>query len=246
MKILVLSSYTKGQKYQPDNLLRSEDYGSPERLARRIKELSGYNADGWYHESRDYSVPAGEMFTGPGPRQVRKGLEQVRAHEDYGKSTTIDLYFPWDDPLVSKEEGPVHESDKIVPFDLPPQASDIDYSDSGIVKRVTALIERHDLVFSLLRREDVKALKPLFETERAVTVIVLIAPSARHLIPDDVPNLHAVETGIALEALPGANRRSLREFVFQKMCEAVCRDGFDIFEEIKQEPQRILKIVQDS
>ena len=246
MKILVLSSYTKRQKDQPDNLLRGEDYRSPERLARRIKELSGYNAEGWYHESRDYSVPAGEMFTGPGPRLVRKGLEQVRAHEDYGKSTTIDLYFPGDHPLVAKEEGPVHESDKIVPFDLPPQDSDIDYTDSGIVERVTALIERYDLVFSLLRREDVKALKPLFEIERAVTVIVLIAPSAKHLIPDDVPNLHVVETGIALEALPGANRRSLREFVFQKMCEAVCRDGFDIFEEIKQEPQRILKIVQDS
>ena len=246
MKILVLSSYTKRQKYQPDNLLRGEDYRSPERLALRIKELSGYNADGWYHESRDYSVPAGEMFTGPGPRLVRKGLEQVRAHEHYGKSTTIDLYFPWDHPLVSKKEGPVHESDKIVPFDLPPQASDLDYSDSTTVKRVTALIERYDLVFSLLRREDVRALKPIFETERAVIVIALIAPSARHLIPDDVPNLHVVETGIALEALPGANRRSLREFVFQKMCEAVCQGGFDIFEEIKQEPQRILQIVRDS
>ena len=246
MKILVLSSYTKRQKYQPDNLLRGEDYRSPERLALRIKELSGYNADGWYHESRDYSVPAGEMFTGPGPKLVRKGLEQVRAHEHYGKSTTIDLYFPWNDPLVSKKEGPVHESDKIVPFDLPPQASDIDYSDSTTVKRVTALIERYDLVFSLLRREDVRALKPIFETERAVIVIALIAPSARHLIPDDVPNLHVVETGIALEALPGANRRSLREFVFQKMCEAVCQGGFDIFEEIKQEPQRILQIVRDS
>ena len=246
MKILVLSSYTKKQKHQPDNSLRAEDYRSPERLAWRIKELSGYNADGWYHESRDYSVPAGEMFTGPGPKQVRKGLEQVRAHEHYGKSTTIDLYFPWDRPLVRKKEGPVHESDKIVPFDLPPQDSDIDDCDSRTVERVMALIERYDLVFSLLRREDVRTLKPLFEVERAVTVIVLIAPSARHLIPDDVPNLHIVETGIALEALPGANRRSLKEFVFQKMCETVSRGGFDIFEEIKQDPQRILKIVRDS
>ena len=81
MKILVLSPYTTGQKYKPDNLLRGEDCSSPKRLSRRVKELCGYNAEGWYHESRDYTAPAGEMFTGPLNTQLREGLRQIREHE---------------------------------------------------------------------------------------------------------------------------------------------------------------------
>ena len=92
MKILILSPYTTGQKHKPDNLLRREDAVSSERLHARIKELCGYNAEGWYHEDRDYSAPAGEMFTGPMHTQLRAGLKQIREHESYGE-TTLDLYF---------------------------------------------------------------------------------------------------------------------------------------------------------
>ena len=81
MRILILSSYTTGQKQKPDNPLRAEDCTPPERLAARIKELCGYNAEGWYSESRDYSAPAGEMFSGPLNTQLRQGLKQIREHD---------------------------------------------------------------------------------------------------------------------------------------------------------------------
>ena len=89
MKVLVLSPYTTGQKYKPDNLLRGEDCGSPEHLEWRIKELCGYNDEGWYHESRDYSAPAGEMFTGPLNVQLRAGLKQIKHRTEKGVAISL-------------------------------------------------------------------------------------------------------------------------------------------------------------
>ena len=103
MKILILSSYTRKQKYKSDNCICFEDLEPPARLERRIKELSGYSA------------PAGEMFTGPLHTQLRQGLKQIRKHGQYGEHT-LDLYFPWYDFRVDREKTPVSENDHIVPF----------------------------------------------------------------------------------------------------------------------------------
>ena len=103
MKILILSSYTRKQKYKSDNCIRSEDLEPPARLESRIKELSGYSA------------PAGEMFTGPLHTQLRQGLKQIRKHDQYGENT-LDLYFPWYDFRVDREKTPVSENDHIVPY----------------------------------------------------------------------------------------------------------------------------------
>ena len=107
MKILVLSPYTDKQRCKPDNCLRSEDLEPPAHLENRIRELSGYSA------------PAGEMFTGPQPTELRCGLKQIREHDQYGEST-LDLYFPWYFCRVDGENIPVSENDRIVPFNIPP------------------------------------------------------------------------------------------------------------------------------
>ena len=246
MKILILSPYTTGQKHKPDNLLRREDAVSSEHLRAKIKELCGYNAEGWYHEDRDYSLPAGEMFTGPMHTQLRAGLRQIREHAGYGE-TTLDLYFPWYVCRVDGRKAPVNEKDTIVPFDMAPlhDLEVLAFGDTGVPEAITALIERYDLVFSLLRREDIVSLQRVFEVERAVPLIFLLAPSHRHVVDERLPNVHVIETGRNLAKAIRATNWSVKGVVLRRLCEAACRDGFHLFEQVKQDPQQLLEIIQN-
>lgn len=244
MKILVLSPYTTGQKYKPDNPLRGEDCNSPEHLAQRIKELCGYNNEGWYHESRDYSAPAGEMFTGPLNTQLRAGLKQIREHEQYGE-TTLDLYFPWYFCRIDGKKIPVNEEDVIVPFDTAPLhvLEILEFGESGIPEQTVDLIERYNLVFLLLRPDDILSLQRVFEVERTTPLIFLLAPSHKHVVNEELPNLHVVETGRTLQKSLRTTNWALKGVVLRRLCEAACRDGFDVFEEVRRDPQQLLEIV---
>lgn len=246
MKILILSPYTTGQKHKPDNSLRREDAVSPERLHARIKELCGYNAEGWYHEDRDYSAPAGEMFTGPMHTQLRAGLKQIREHEGYGEMK-LDLYFPWYVCRVDGRKAPVNEKDTIVPFDMAPlhDTKVLEFGDTGVPESTAALIKRYDLVFSLLRREDVVRLQRVFEVERAVPLIFLLAPSHRRVVDESLSNVHVVETGRDLAKAIRATNWSVKGVVLRRLCEAACRDGFHVFEQVKRDPQQLLEIIQN-
>ena len=245
MKILILSPYTTGQKYKPDNLLRREDAVSSERLNARIKELCGYNAEGWYHEDRDYSAPAGEMFTGPMHAQLRAGLKQIREHEGYGE-TRLDLYFPWYVCRVDGKKAPVNEKDTIVPFDMAPlhDAEVLEFDETGVPEAIAALIERYDLVFSLLRQEDIVSLQHVFGVERAVPLIFLLAPSHRHVVDERLSNIHVVETGRNLTKAIRATNWSVKGVVLRRLCEAACSEGFQVFAQVKQDPQQLLEIIQ--
>ena len=241
MKILILSSYTTRQKHQPANLLQREDCNSDERLQWRLKELSGYNTEGWYHEDRDYSAPAGEMFTGPLHTQLREGLKQIREHDQYGE-TVLNLYFPWHAYRVDREKSPVSENDIIVPFDIEPPG-DVE-GKSSIPEGIVALIESYNLVFLILRPDDIRLLQRVFEVERAVPLIFLIARTNARCVPDDVPNVHAVYTADLVEQIDGVSNYNHQGAVFRKLCETAWREGFHVFEQIKQDPQRLLEIVQ--
>ncbi len=246
MKILILSPYTTGQKYKPDNLLRREDTVSSERLNAKIKELCGYNAEGWYHEDRDYSAPAGEMFTGPMHAQLREGLRQIREHEAYGE-TTLDLYFPWYACRVDGKKIPVSEKDIIVPFDMAPlhDTKVLELGETGVPESIAALIERYDLVFSLLRQEDIVSLQRVFEVERAVPLIFLLAPSHRRVVDENLSNVHVVETGRNLGKAIRATNWAIKGVVLRRLSEAACRDGFHVFDQVKQDPQQLLEIIQN-
>ena len=243
MRILILSPYTTGQKQKPDNPLRGEDCTSTERLEARIKELCGYNAEGWYHESRDYSAPAGEMFTGPLNAQLREGLKQIREHDQYGE-TTLDLYFPWYFCRVDGQKSPVNETDIIVPFDTAPlhELEVLEYGESGVPEQMASLIDSYDLAFSLLRQDDVQSLQRVFEVERPTTLIFLLAKSQKHVVNEDLPNLHVVETGSDLQKSLRTTNWAMKGVVLRRLCEAAYRDGFHVFEQVKQDPQKLIEI----
>ncbi len=246
MKILILSPYTTGQKHKPDNLLRGEDCASPERLEARIKELCGYNEEGWYHESRDYSAPAGEMFTGPLNAQLREGLKQIREHSQYGE-TTLDLYFPWYFCRVDGKKSPVNETDIIVPFDTAPlhELEVLEYGESGVPEQMASLIDSYDLAFSLLRQDDIQSLQRVFEVERSTTLIFLLAKSHKHVVNEGLPNLHVVETGSSLQKSLRTTNWAMKGVVLRRLCEAACRDGFHVFEQVKQDPQKLIEIARN-
>lgn len=235
MKILVLASYTMKQKDRPDNCIRREDFEPASRFEHRIKELSGY------------SVPAGEMFTGQLHTQLREGLRQIRGHKQYGK-TTLDLYFPWYDFRVDRKESPVNEEDIIVPFDIAPShnVKVLEFGESGIPERIADLVERYDLVFSLLRQKDIWLLQRVFEVERAATLIFLIARSNDRCVPDDIPNVHAVYTADLVGQIDGVSKYNHQGAVFRKLCEVAYYQGIHIFEQVKQNPQQLLEIVLEA
>ncbi|MDE0018776.1 MAG: hypothetical protein OXU51_21525 [Candidatus Poribacteria bacterium] len=245
MKILILSPYTTGQKQKPDNPLRAEDCTSPERLEARIKELCGYNAEGWYSESRDYSAPAGEMFSGPMNTQLRAGLKQIREHDQDGE-ITLDLYFPWYFCRVDGKKSPVNEKDIIVPFDTAPlhELEVLEYDESGVPEQTANLIDSYDLVFSLLRQEDIQSLQRVFQVERATTLIFLLAKSHKHVVNENLPNLHVVETGSDLQKSLRTTNWAMKGVVLRRLCEAACRDGSQVFERVKQDPQQLIEIAR--
>ena len=234
MKILVLSSYTKGQQYKSDNCIRFEDLEPPARLESRIKELSGYSA------------PAGEMFTGPLHTQLRQGLKQIRKHGQYGEST-LDLYFPSYAFRVDRKKIPVSENDHIVPFNIAPRQNlkALEYDETGFLESIGTLIEGYDLVFSILRWNDIVLLQHVFEVERAATLIFLIAPSHKHVVDDSLSNVHIVEAGTNLSRAIGAMNVALNGVVLRRLCEAACRDSFGVFEQVKQDPQQLIEIARN-
>ena len=231
MKILVLSSYTGKKKYKSDNYIRREDFKPASRFEHRVKELS------------DYSMPVGEMFTGQLHTQLREGLRQIRGHKQYGDNT-LDLYFPWYDFRVDREKIPVNENDHIVPFDITPRRNlqPLEYDNTGFLESMATLIEGYDLVFSILRWNDIVLLQRVFEVERATTLIFLIARSNARYIADDLPNVHSVYTADLVGHIDGVSNYNHQGAVFRKLCEAACHDGFHVFEQVKQDPQQLIEI----
>ena len=224
MKILVLTSYTSKQKYKPHNCITRGDREHTAHYQQRIRELTNYGA------------PAGEMFTGPSHTQLREGLRQIRGHEQYGQ-IKIDQYFPSIYYRVDLREDLVHENDIIVPFDVKPRSGtgNIDTTRSD---RVQALIERYDLVFSLLARYDLLPLEHVFRIQYEVPLILLVARSWKVSVPES----RLVYAADLVGQIDGVSNYNYQGAVFRKLCEAACSEGFGVFEHVKQDPQQLIEI----
>lgn len=229
MKILVLSSYTGRQKCQPDNCITREDLKSRAYYEQRVRELT------------DYGAPAGEMFTGPYAYAIREGLRQIRGHEQYSQ-TKIDQYFPSNYYRVDLGDDLVHENDVIVPFDVKPLpvTGNIDYGETDLSGRVQALIERYDLVFSLLKKYHFLPLEHLFRIQYKVPLILLVARSWKVSGPES----RLVYCADLVGQIEGVSKYNHQGAVFRKLCEAAYHDGFGVFERVKQDPQQLIEIAR--
>ena len=62
---------------------------------------------------------------------------------------------------------------------------------------------------------------------------------------EDLPNVHVVETGSALQKSLRTTNWALKGVVMRRLCEAACSQGFHVFEDVKQDPQQLIEIIQN-
>lgn len=225
MRILVISPCSSTQKHNKlPNRLGPVDFTSSDRLALRMEELS------------NYKEPAAEMYEGKEHEEIMKGLWKIR--RCYGRES-VDL------SIISTGYGLVDECCAIVPYNVPNNESPVLKGEGRdkLHQDVEELIKDYDLVFFLLGETYVKALQLPFNVLDAVTQVFLIFTRTRgyrNLIPECLQNCEAVE----LHAREFRSGYTAKGLVFNRLCEAACRDGFHIFEEVKQDPQQLLEIVR--
>ena len=140
----------------------------------------------------------------------------------------------------------LNESDVIVPYNVTftglRKKQLLTRSNSlQLHERVETLIAGYDLVFFLLGEKYVQALQLPFEVLDRITQIFLLGQGYRKLIPDS-SNTHFVPVGNDLARELGVMGVALKGFVFKKLSAVVCREGLQVFEEIRQNPQRILDV----
>lgn len=226
MKILVISPCSSTQKHNKlPNRLGPVDFISSDRLALRMEELG------------NYKEPAAEMYEGKEHEEIMKGLWKIR--RCYGRES-VDL------SIISTGYGLVDECCAIVPYNVPNNESPVLKGEGRdkLHQDVEELIKNYDLVFFLLGKEYVKALQlPFNNVPDTVTQVFLIftrTQGYRNLIPECLQNCEAVE----LHAREFRSGYTAKGLVFNRLCEAACRDGFCVFEEVKQDPQQLLEIVR--
>ena len=185
-------------------------------------------------------APAAKMYTGLQHRRLMEGLKQVR--QVYGEQA-VDL------AIVSAKYGLLSECKVIAPYNCTFQGlrtnEILERSHSlQLHERTKVLIRRYDLVFFLLGKEYVQALELPFGVTDAVTQIFLLGSTHRRLIPNS-PNVHFVPAGSELAKELSVMGIALKGVVFKKLCDAVCREGLEVFETVGQNPQKILDLVRD-
>ena len=230
MKILVISGCSSTKKHNPVNQLQEEDFSPPKRFAARTAEL------------KSYEVPAAEMYTGKEHQLVMEGLELLRGSYE---QSTVDL------SIISTGYGLLSATDLIVPYDVTFEGLGVKAllarrDALELHRKVGNLIKDYELVFFLLGRAYVRALQILFENPSEATQIILAPPSWNQPIrrlSSSHRHIHVVCTEADLaNQLSGASKYNLKGFLFKKVCEAACRGGLQLFEEIRQNPQMIRDI----
>ena len=236
MKVLVISACTaenahRLEELEPLDQLTWEDFRTNDRLEHRTREL------------RDFRLPAAEMYTGPSHTPVKEGVEALRAKYE---RDIVGWY------IVSPAYGLLHDSEDIVPYDV-----DFEHIPAGICLQdrggcpsihdaIERVMSRHDLVFFLLSKDYVRALNLPFNVPETVTQVFIAAQDSDDMIPFGRENVHIVRADVRLmNQIPGANNYNLKGIVFKRLCDVACRKGLQVFEKVKQNPQRIVRMVRD-
>ena len=187
---------------------------------------------------QDETLPAWELYIGDEHQYIKAGLKKVWEDlQDVGRS--IDWH------LVSTGHGLIHKECVLEPYDVSTKDSQI-LNSKKLHRDIEELIKDYDLVFFLLGKSFYEGQvldKRPFKVSDGVTQIFLIYTKTegyREMIPEDLPNCYAIE----LKFDDGfRDIRRAKGTVFKRLCEAACREGFQVFEEVKRDPQRLLEIV---
>ena len=150
--------------------------------------------------------------------------------------------------IISAGYGLLNASEVIIPYNATFQKLGkkeilLRSSCLQIHEHIETLIVNYDLVFFLLGEEYVQALQLPFQVPEAITQIFLLGDTHKKLIPD-LPNVHFVPAGKPLRSELNTSYTALKGVVFKKICERVCRDGLQVFEQIMQCPQLISDIAR--
>ncbi|MDE2799133.1 MAG: hypothetical protein OXI94_10765 [Gemmatimonadota bacterium] len=224
MKILVISSCSKRQKHPNlSEKLGPQDFNPPDRLAGRMIEL------------RQYKASAAKMYKGDEHLYVMNGLGKVR--DCYGR-TAIDL------SIISTGYGLINECTVIVPYDVPLNKSRVLLKENDMLhKSVEDLIADYELIFFFLGQQYYNALelhKRPFQVPDTVIQIFLIGKSYKNLMPDS-RNAHFVPATELVSELDDADSSNFKGLLFKKLCEAACWEGLQVFEEVKQNPKKMIR-----
>lgn len=185
-------------------------------------------------------MPAAELYKGTEHERIKAGLGKV--WEDRQNN---DISVDW--RLVSTGHGLIYKEHVLEPYDVSTEESQM-LKSKELHKNIEVSIKDYDLVFFLLGNKfyiGQRLDKRPFEVSEGVTQIFLLGDSFKYLIPD-LPNMHFVPAGKPLADKLDTNTRILKGIVFKKLCDVACRDGFEVFEDIKNNPQLILEIVQQN
>ena len=176
---------------------------------------------------------------------MKEGIEALRA--THGPDI-VDWY------IVSPASGLLHESEDIVPYDvdfkdIPAGICLQDRGDCPSIHDATErAMSRHDLVFFLLSKDYVNALEPQlpFNVPNTVTQVFIAAQDSDDMIPFGRENVHIVRADDRLmNQILGTNRNNLKGMVFKRLCDVACCQGLQVFKKVKQNPQRIVRMVRD-
>ena len=182
----------------------------------------------------NHKATAAEMYSGPQHNALMAGLKKVRSK--FGEQV-IDL------AIISPRHGLISEHEVIECCDLPAMEILEHSKRLQIHEETEALISGYDLVFFLMGKNHVKALRLPFNVPDSTTQIFLSGESYKHLIPE---NAHFIPVGTALAKQFHKTVYEVKGYVFKRLCGAACREGLGVFEMIRQTPQQIFDFVECS
>ena len=235
MKILVIAPCTAEKKWdrQVDRAdqLQPRDFATLGLLRRRTRQL------------RMYEEKAAEMYTGDGHQRLMNGVEDLR--DTFNQDIIVDVR------IISPGYGLLNEEDPIVPYNYDFSRLSIDEIEQRggqlkIHSKIECSLSQYNLAFFLLTKKYIKACKPPFDVQRPAEQIFLVSESDQDEIPRNRPHIHSVCAGERLIAqLGGATKYNLKGVVFERLCTVACVRGLEVFEEVKRNPQKIIKMVLD-
>lgn len=188
-------------------------------------------------KQEDNTLPACKLYIGGEHQYIQSCLKRVWSAHQY-----VGIIIDWH--LVSTGHGLIHRERVLEPYDVSTKDSQI-LKSKKLHKDIEELIKDYDLVFFLLGKPFYQGQglnKHPFKVSDEVIQIYLICTRTngyREMIPEDLLNCYAVE----LKFDDGfRDIRRAKGFAFKKLCEAACRDGFQVFEDVKNDPQKLIEI----